>query len=203
MPKITLIGAGSVVFTRNLCSDILLTPALQNATITLDGYRRRPAGAGARSRPGADRWAQARRAGRGHHRPARGAARGRLCRHNLSAGRPGGLQARHRDPAKLWRRAVRRRYARPWRCVPRAAHHPGADRRWAARWTSWRRMRCCSITSTRWPRTAGRSTKPPAGRTLGCATACRAPARCWRAGSMCPTRRWSSSAPASTTRRSS
>src|SRR5215208_2003834 len=35
MPKITLIGAGSVVFTRNLCSDILLTPALQNATITL------------------------------------------------------------------------------------------------------------------------------------------------------------------------
>jgi alpha-galactosidase len=35
MPNITLIGAGSVVFTRNLCSDILLTPALQNATITL------------------------------------------------------------------------------------------------------------------------------------------------------------------------
>jgi alpha-galactosidase len=35
MPKIALIGAGSVVFTRNLCSDILLTPALQNATITL------------------------------------------------------------------------------------------------------------------------------------------------------------------------
>ncbi len=35
MPKITFIGAGSVVFTRNLCSDILLTPALQDATITL------------------------------------------------------------------------------------------------------------------------------------------------------------------------
>src|SRR5215210_1176176 len=35
MPKITFIGAGSVVFTRNLCSDILLTPALQNATISL------------------------------------------------------------------------------------------------------------------------------------------------------------------------
>jgi alpha-galactosidase len=35
MPKIALIGAGSVVFTRNLCSDILLTPALQNATISL------------------------------------------------------------------------------------------------------------------------------------------------------------------------
>lgn len=35
MPKITLIGAGSVVFTRNLCSDILLTPALQESTISL------------------------------------------------------------------------------------------------------------------------------------------------------------------------
>ncbi len=35
MPKITFIGAGSVVFTRNLCSDILLAPALQDSTITL------------------------------------------------------------------------------------------------------------------------------------------------------------------------
>ncbi len=35
MPKITLIGAGSVVFTRNLCSDILLAPALGGSTIAL------------------------------------------------------------------------------------------------------------------------------------------------------------------------
>jgi alpha-galactosidase len=35
MPNITFIGAGSLVFTRNLCSDILLTPALQASTITL------------------------------------------------------------------------------------------------------------------------------------------------------------------------
>lgn len=35
MPNITLIGAGSVVFTRDLCNDILLTPALQDSTITL------------------------------------------------------------------------------------------------------------------------------------------------------------------------
>ncbi len=35
MAKITLIGAGSVVFTRNLCSDVLLTPALQDSTISL------------------------------------------------------------------------------------------------------------------------------------------------------------------------
>jgi alpha-galactosidase len=35
MPKIAFIGAGSVVFTKNLCSDILLTPALQDSTLTL------------------------------------------------------------------------------------------------------------------------------------------------------------------------
>ena len=35
MPKITIIGAGSTVFTRNLCSDILLTPALQECAIAL------------------------------------------------------------------------------------------------------------------------------------------------------------------------
>ena len=35
MTKIALIGAGSLVFTRNLCSDILLTPALQDSTISL------------------------------------------------------------------------------------------------------------------------------------------------------------------------
>ena len=35
MTKITFIGAGSVVFTRNLCSDILLVPELQDCTISL------------------------------------------------------------------------------------------------------------------------------------------------------------------------
>jgi alpha-galactosidase len=35
MPKITFVGAGSVVFTRDLCNDILLTPALQASTIAL------------------------------------------------------------------------------------------------------------------------------------------------------------------------
>jgi alpha-galactosidase len=33
--KITFIGAGSLVFTRNLCSDILFAPALQDSTLTL------------------------------------------------------------------------------------------------------------------------------------------------------------------------
>ena len=35
MPKIAFIGAGSLVFTRNLCNDILLTPALQGSTLSL------------------------------------------------------------------------------------------------------------------------------------------------------------------------
>jgi alpha-galactosidase len=35
MPKITFVGAGSIVFTRNLTNDILLTPALGDSTIVL------------------------------------------------------------------------------------------------------------------------------------------------------------------------
>jgi len=35
MPKITFIGAGSLVFTRNLTNDVLLTPALSDSTIAL------------------------------------------------------------------------------------------------------------------------------------------------------------------------
>jgi alpha-galactosidase len=35
MAKITFIGAGSMVFTRRLCSDILMTPALADSTISL------------------------------------------------------------------------------------------------------------------------------------------------------------------------
>ncbi len=35
MPKITFIGAGSLVFTQQLCNDILLSPTLQNSTIAL------------------------------------------------------------------------------------------------------------------------------------------------------------------------
>jgi len=35
MPRIAIIGAGSTVFTRNLCSDIMLAPALRESTIAL------------------------------------------------------------------------------------------------------------------------------------------------------------------------
>jgi alpha-galactosidase len=35
MSKVTFIGSGSLVFTRNLCNDILLSPALEGSTIAL------------------------------------------------------------------------------------------------------------------------------------------------------------------------
>jgi len=35
MTRIAIIGAGSTVFTRNLCSDIMLAPALRDSTIAL------------------------------------------------------------------------------------------------------------------------------------------------------------------------
>ncbi|MBV9104642.1 MAG: alpha-glucosidase/alpha-galactosidase [Verrucomicrobia bacterium] len=35
MPKIAIIGSGSLVFTRNLCSDMLLAPCLRRCTISL------------------------------------------------------------------------------------------------------------------------------------------------------------------------
>ena len=35
MTKITFVGAGSLVFTQNLCSDVLLSPGLQDCTISL------------------------------------------------------------------------------------------------------------------------------------------------------------------------
>ena len=35
MANITFVGAGSLVFTRNLCNDILLIPELQDGRITL------------------------------------------------------------------------------------------------------------------------------------------------------------------------
>ena len=46
----------------------------------------------------------------------------------------------------------------------------------------------------------GRGRRHRGGPTSGCATACRAPARCWPGGSTCPTRKSISCAPASTTR---
>ena len=128
MPKITLIGAGSVVFTRNLCSDILLTPALQDSTITLMDI---DAGRLAQARDLVQALIDGRRldarveATTDRREAVRGAD---YVDHDLPAGRPGRLRARHRDSAALRRRAVRRRYAWPGRRLPRAAHHPGADR---------------------------------------------------------------------------
>jgi alpha-galactosidase len=119
MPKITFIGAGSLVFTRNLTSDILLAPALQDSTITLMDIDAQTPGAGARHRAGHDRAPRPQGARRSHHLTAAWPWRRRLCDHDLPAGRAGRLQARHRNPAEVWRGAVRGRHAGAGRRLPR------------------------------------------------------------------------------------
>ena len=68
-PKITLIGAGSTVFAKNLIGDLLSYPELANATLTLydiDAERLKTSEVVARGDSGcAGRDPQA----RGHHRP--------------------------------------------------------------------------------------------------------------------------------------
>lgn len=127
MPDITLIGAGSVVFTRNLCSDILLTPALQESTIRLmDIDERRLAQARELVQALID--ARPARPCRSYHRSARGHLRHRLRNRHLPAGGPGRLRARHPDPPTLWCRAVHRRHAWARRGSLRTTCYPGVDR---------------------------------------------------------------------------
>ncbi len=125
MPKITLIGAGSAVFTRNLCSDILLAPALQDSTISLmdiDAGRLRTSrdlvqnivdsrGLDARVEATTDR-----------QEAIRGAD------YVVTTFQQGGLDAYALDieiPQTLRRRAVRGRHPWSWRRLPRLEDHPG------------------------------------------------------------------------------
>ena len=39
MPKITMIGAGSTVFAKNLLGDCMASPALEGSHFALHGYR--------------------------------------------------------------------------------------------------------------------------------------------------------------------
>ena len=125
MPRIALIGAGSIVFTRNLCSDILLTPALQDSTIALmdiDPVRL----AQARDLVQAMIDGAAEGAGRSHPRPPRG---GEGADYVITTFQQGGLDAYALDieiPQQVRRRAVRRRHAGAGRRLPRPAHHPRA-----------------------------------------------------------------------------
>ena len=201
MAKITIIGAGSVVFTRNLTSDILLAPDLQDSTIALMDID--PERLEHRSRPGAedDRRARAARQRRGHARPPRraGAARTSSSPPSRSAGwRPTTLDieipaatASASAWAIRWARAASSAACAPSRCCSTSA----------ATWTNCApEARCSSTTATPWPSTAGAWPLAAAARTSGCATACRAPQPCSPTSSARPMTRCASGAPASTTR---
>ena len=114
MPRIVLVGAGSVEFTRNLLGDILTSPALRDVADRAPRHRPRAA----RDR-GADGPLDGRRAGCrrrricGPPRPARGARRR-------------GLRRQH-DPGR--RRAGDRRSTSTCRPVRAALHDRRHDRR--------------------------------------------------------------------------
>ena len=107
MTRIAFIGAGSVVFTKNLLGDILDFPALREVEIALHDIDRRPArdrrgdGALRRGRPGREP---------DDHRAPRSARRDRRLRLRAEHGadrRARGDAARLRDPGAL-RRCARR-----------------------------------------------------------------------------------------------
>ena len=124
MPRIVLVGAGSVEFTRNLLGDILTSPALRSSQIALhDIDPERLATAERMARWTAD-CARCRADDLRPSGPARG-ARGRRLRRQHDPGR-----RRARDPGRLRRpgevRAALhdRRHHRRRRRVPRPAHDP-------------------------------------------------------------------------------
>ena len=132
--KVAMIGAGSVVFSKNLTGDILCYPEFRDATFSymdVDADRLevgaslcRKVGRGAGRRPD----------DRSDDRPPRGAARGRL-RHQHGADRRVRLDAgRFRDPPQVRPELHHRRHHRPRRPVPRAAHVPDAHAACAATW---------------------------------------------------------------------
>ena len=122
MARIAFIGAGSVVFTKNLLGDILSLPELRSVEIALhDIDPDRLATAEAMARYVA---ARARRLA-GDHRPCRPAGRARRCglrdQHGADR-RPRGDLARLRDPGALRTAADDRGHARDRRHLPDAAH---------------------------------------------------------------------------------
>ncbi len=150
MPKIAMIGAGSLVFCKTLIMDILATEALRGSEICLMS----------RTKPKLDRMEGFVKRVINENdlpakvtvdaRPPRG-ARGRRLRDRHDPGRRRRcLQARLRDPAEVRRRPVHRRLPRPRRRLPRAAHDSRPRRHRPRHGGALPRRPACSTTPTRW-----------------------------------------------------
>ena len=136
-PRIAFIGAGSVVFTKNLLGDLLAFPELRDVADRAARHRSRPA------RDRARRWreyvARERRRVADDHgtpRPARGARRRGLRAEHGADRRPRGDPARLRAAGALRVAADDRGHARHRRDLPDAADGADICSRSAARWPS-------------------------------------------------------------------
>ena len=118
-----MIGAGSIGFTRRLMRDILTVPELADTTFALHRHHRSTTSTWSRSCAAAtSRPTSCRAKIDADHRPPRGDRRRRLRHLHDPAGRPRGVPDRHRHPAEVRRRPVRRRHA----SAPAASCTPSA-----------------------------------------------------------------------------
>ena len=128
MIKVAMIGAGSVVFSRNLTGDILSYPEFRNATLSYMDIDPGPAGGGRQPLPQNGRGAGGKPDNRGGRRSPPGAAR-RGFRHQHGADRRVRFDARRfRDSAQIRTALHHRRHHRAGRTVPRTAHLSHAQR---------------------------------------------------------------------------
>ena len=145
MPRITFIGAGSLVFTRNLCSDILLAPALTDSTIALmdiDPVRLEQARSIVQAIADRRKLKAQVLATTDRREAVSGAD------YVITTFQQGGLDAYKLDieiPRNMaWNSAWVTRWGRAassGRCAPSRCSWTSA-----ATWTSWRPTRCCSTT---------------------------------------------------------
>ena len=185
MPRIVLVGAGSVEFTRNLLGDILTSPACAtpispSTTSTRSGSRPRsgwPAGRRARSAPTPTISA---------HLDRREALEG--ADFVVNTIQVGGARG---DPARLRRAgAVRaalhdRRHGRRRRRVPRRCARSPSCSASPATWRRSARTPGCSTTRTHSRSSSGRCPRRRASGSSGCATRCSGRSTGWPGTSAC------------------
>ena len=149
MFKVAMIGAGSVVFVKNLLTDILDLPELREVTIALhdiDAERLETAGMMARwtaEQFGANAKVE-------EHLDRRAASMVRISSSTWC--RSACIEATLLDfeiPRKYGLQADHRRHLEHRRHLPRPAHDPVHGRHGGATCASFARTRCCSTTPTR------------------------------------------------------